>query len=108
METISLILLFLILFTQYDTNEKLKKILNKDKKNKLDLGIYLNKSVYIILNNENITDEYLFSSVTKTVGKILNYDENWFVFEYYNKNARKTIKQYLKISDLESINFINE
>ncbi len=89
-----------------DIEEKLKKLQVKEKQNHLNIGNYLNKQVYIVLDNENVTDYYLFSSVTETMGKIIDYDDTWFIFSYYNKNKRKNITQYLRISDLKSINVI--
>ncbi len=106
MEYFYIILGFVILFALFDINEKLKKLLDKEKKNKLNLNDYLNKDVYIIINNENVTNFYLFSSSFKTVGRILDYDDNWFIFRYYNKSEKQTVTEYLKISDLESINEI--
>lgn len=99
-------LLFVILAILIDVEEKLRKMQVKEKSNHLDLSNYLNKDVYIVLNNDNATDSYLFSSMMKTVGKIIDYDDTWFIFSYYNKNARKNITQYLKIIDLKSINEI--
>lgn len=54
----------------------------------MDLSNYLNKDVYIVLNNDNVTDSYLFSSMMKTIGKIIDYDNKWFIFNYYNKSER--------------------
>lgn len=103
METV---LLFAILAILIDVEEKLRKMQVKEKSNRLDLSNYLNKDVYIVLNNDNVTNSYLFSSMMKTVGKIIDYDDTWFIFDYYNKSERKNITQYLKISDLKSINEI--
>ena len=97
---------FVIVIMLIDIEEKLKKLQVKEKQNHLNIGNYLNKQVYIVLDNENVTDYYLFNSVTKTMGKIIDYDDTWFIFSYYNKNTRKNITQYLRISDLKSINVI--
>jgi len=97
---------FVIVIMLIDIEEKLKKLQVKEKQNHLNIGNYLNKQVYIVLDNENVTDYYLFNSVTKTMGKIIDYDDTWFIFSYYNKNKRKNITQYLRISDLKSINVI--
>ena len=97
---------FVIVIILIDIEEKLKKLQVKEKQNHLNIGNYLNKQVYIVLDNENVTDYYLFNSVTKTMGKIIDYDDTWFIFSYYNKNKRKNITQYLRISDLKSINVI--
>lgn len=95
-----------IIIILIDIEEKLKKLQVKEKQNHLDIGTYLNKQVYIVLDNENVTDYYLFNSITKTMGKIIDYDDTWFIFSYYNKNKRKNVTQYLRISDLKSINII--
>lgn len=97
---------FVIVIILIDIEEKLKKLQVKEKQNHLNIGNYLNKQVYIVLDNENVTDYYLFNSVTKTMGKIIDYDDTWFIFSYYNKTKRKNITQYLRISDLKSINII--
>lgn len=97
---------FVIIAILLDIEEKLRKMQVKEKSNCLDLSNYLNKEVYIVLNNDNVTDSYLFSAMMKTVGKIIDYDDKWFIFNYYNKSVRKNITQYLKISDLKSINEI--
>ena len=97
---------FVIVIMLIDIEEKLKKLQVKEKQNHLNIDNYLNKQVYIVLDNENVTDYYLFNSVTKTMGKIIDYDDTWFIFSYYNKNKRKNITQYLRISDLKSINVI--
>jgi len=97
---------FVIVIMLIDIEEKLKKLQVKEKQNHLNIGNYLNKQVYIVLDNENVTDYYLFNSVTKTMGKIIDYDDTWFIFSYYNKTKRKNITQYLRISDLKSINII--
>lgn len=97
---------FVIIIILFDIEEKLKKLQAKVKQNHLDIGNYLNKQVYIVLDNENVTDYYLFNSITKTMGKIIDYDDTWFIFNYYNKSERKNITEYLKISDLKGINEI--
>ena len=97
---------FVIVIMLIDIEEKLKKLQVKEKQNHLNIGNYLNKQVYIVLDNENVTDYYLFNSLTKTMSKIIDYDDTWLIFSYYNKNKRKNITQYLRISDLKSINVI--
>lgn len=99
-------LLMIILVMLFDIEEKLKKMQVKEKKNHLNLSNYLNKDVYIVLDNDNVTNSYLFSTMIKTVGKIIDYDDTWFIFSYYNKNERKNTTQYLRISDLKSVNEI--
>lgn len=99
---------FLILIVLLDIETKLGKLLIKEKTNHLDLKTYLNKDIYIVLNNDNVENSYLFSSVIKTIGRILDYDEQWFIFSYYDKSARKNIIQYLRICDLKSISEIKK
>jgi len=82
---------FVIVIMLIDIEEKLKKLQVKEKQNHLNIGNYLNKQVYIVLDNENVTDYYLFNSLTKTMGKIIDYDDTWLIFSYYNKNKRKNI-----------------
>ena len=106
MEFLYVILAVTILCKLSDVNDKLKKLLTQEKQNKLDFSDCLNKDVYIILNNDNVTDSYLFTSIMKTMGKILDYDDHWFVFRYYDKNKKQNVTRYLRTSDLLSINEI--
>lgn len=96
----------LILAILFDIEERLKKMQFKEKTSCLNLSSYLNKDVYIVLDNDNVTNSYLFSTMLKTIGQIIDYDDKWFAFRYYNKSERKNVTQYLRISDLKSINEI--
>lgn len=101
-----IVLCFIIIALLLDVDEKLRKMQTKEKSHRIDLSDYLEKEVYIVLDDDNVTNSYLFSTMMKTVGKIIDYDDTWFIFRYYNKSERKNITQYLKISDLKSINEI--
>lgn len=99
-----------------DIEEKLKKLMNnnynldsrKENNNKMVLEQYLNKEVYIVMNDDaEISDQHLFSAGGKTIGKITDYDSTWILFEYYNKNKKETIHRYIKIKDLKSIDEVN-
>lgn len=95
-----------ILLMLSDVKEKLNQLLKKEKQTHIDLSRYLHKDVYIVINNDNVTDSYLFNTMIKTIGRIVDYDDEWFAFSYYNKNKKQTITQYMRIADLESINEI--
>ena len=97
MEFLYVILAVTILCKLSDVNDKLKKLLTQEKQNKLDFSDCL---------NNNVTDSYLFTSIMKTMGKILDYDDHWFVFRYYDKNKKQNVTRYLRTSDLLSINEI--
>lgn len=97
---------FIIIAILLDIEEKLKRFQKKEKLGNINLNNYLNKDVYIVLKNDNVTNSYLFSTTSKTIGKIIDFDNNWFIFNYYNKNEKKNTTQYLRINDLRSINEI--
>lgn len=96
-----------ILLVLFDIKDKLNKLLKRDNKNNSNLQInlaqYKNKNVTITINNDDVEDAYLFSTFSNTVGKIIEYDKEWFIFSYYNKNNNTTTEQYLRIKDIESI-----
>lgn len=103
------------IFLLIDIEEKIRKLnrnseenlIFKSKKN-IAIKDYLNKSVNIILkDNSELTDAYLFSATSKTIGKIIDYDYEWIIFKYYNKTKKKNILQYIKILDIESIDELN-
>ena len=97
---------FVILIVLIDIEDKLKKMKEKDKKNHFNLNSYLHKKVYIVVDNDAIQDAYLFSSSIKTLGEIIDYDDTWLIFCYYDKSKRKNTTQYLRIRDVKSINEI--
>lgn len=99
----------------FDIEEKLKKIINNNQennnqsnktKNKKYLEQYINKKVSITIDNDDISDSYLFSSSSNTIGEITNYDDQWFSFKYYDKLKKSTVNQYIRIKDLVSIDEI--
>lgn len=97
-----------ITFCLFDIEDKLGKLMRKNASTKIRnhsiLNGYKDKIVSITIDNDDIEDAYLFQPTTRTTGKIIAFDDEWFVFEYKNKN--KTIEQYFKIEDLESIDEI--
>lgn len=105
----------MVVFCLFDIEEKLRKIIvnneqknsNQKEKNKIVLEDYINKKVSITIDNDDINNSYLFSSVSQTVGEITTCDNNWFAFKYYDKQAKKVVTQYFRIKDLVSIDEVN-
>lgn len=104
----------MIVFCLFDIEEKLRKIMSNNKqkngnekeKNKIILKNYINKKVSITIDNDDINNSYLFSSISQTVGEITTCDSRWFAFKYYDKEEKKTVTQYFRIKDLVSIDEI--
>lgn len=104
MEWVMIIGLVLGFTTMNEKIEKLKKSLPSDKK-VFDLKNYLGKPVFISIDNEDISNSYLFSSMYSIVGTIKDYDEEWILFQYKeHKNQRAYVEQYIRIKDITSIN----
>lgn len=83
-------------------NEKLDKLTKVQRKErKFNFKDYLGKTVSLSIDNEEISNSYLFGS---TIGVLKDYDEEWLLFEYQKK--KKTIEQYIRINDITSINEI--
>lgn len=101
MEWIILIVSLIGFGTISEKLDKLKKEMKAERKT-IDLKKYLNKNVSLTIDNDEISNSYLFSSVFGTVGVIKDYDQEWVLFEY--KEKKKTIEQYIRISDITSIN----
>lgn len=80
-----------------DIEGKLTKLLKPKKEKTISLASYLNKDVYIHIDNDDLLD----IDLENTVGQIVDYDNEWFVFRFSCKN--KYIYQYLRVSDIESI-----
>ncbi len=106
----------IIIILLIDLESKLNKVI-KNQEIKSDdiknsdflLRNYLGKKVVLEIENDDIENEYLFSCGYETIGEIIDFDQEWFLFEYYNKGKKKTIKQYFRIKDLVSINeIVNE
>lgn len=82
------------------------KYKNTKKDNSFSLSSYVNKEVCIEIDNDDIYNEYLFSSMYNTVGKIIDYDNEWLMFEYLDKSKNKVINKYFRIRDIVVINEI--
>ncbi len=100
--------LLMFLFLLMDIEGKLNKIIDEKKKGKLNLKEYLNKKVYLVLENEEIENDSYFEIGSQVEGTIVDYDEEWFVFSYYHKEKRKKVNHYLRIKDLISVEEIKE
>ena len=82
------------------------KIVNKQKKDTLVLDAYLNKKVCIEIDNDDINNSYLFSSMYNTSGEIIDYDDEWLEFRYEDKSKHKIVNKFFRIRDIVSINEI--
>lgn len=98
----------IVIFCLLDIETKLGKMMNNHdvKKNTFVLENYIGKKVSLNIDNDDITDSYLFSSISNTIGEIVEYDDEWFLFRYYNKSKKQTVNQYIRIHDIISINEI--
>lgn len=104
-------ILLILLFGFGSINEKLDKLRKtyKSEKKEFDLKDYLGKPVSISIDNEDISNSYLFSSVYSTVGTIKAYDEEWLLFQYKeHKNSKSYVEQYIRIKDITSIHEKNK
>ena len=109
-----LIIILLILDLQSKIKEltiKVDNIYEEKSKNKkisksLMLDEYKGKQVSIEIDNDDINNSYLFSGsvIGIQVGEIVDYDNIWIVFKYYDKSKKKYIKQYFRRRDIISIN----
>lgn len=81
---------------------------NKSKKSSKSLMLdeYIGKQVSLEIDNDDISNSYLFSGATigAPVGEIVGYDNVWIVFRYYDKSKKKYINQYFRRHDIISIN----
>lgn len=78
----------------------------KNKDNNLPLESYLNKKVSIEIDNDDITNVHLFSSMYNTSGEIVDYDNEWIEFRYKDKSKNKMVNKFFRIRDIVSINEI--
>lgn len=111
-----------VIFLLIDIKEKIQKLqknlsctdkntscIKENTKNNIAISQYLNKSVNIIVNEDaKFSNLHLFSAGYNTIGEIVDYDDDWIVFKYYdkkyyNKDKKANVCQYIKISDIESI-----
>lgn len=78
----------------------------KNRDNNLTLESYLNKKVNIEIDNDDINNSYIFSSIYNTTGEIVDYDNEWIEFRYKDKSKNKIINKFFRIRDIVSINEI--
>lgn len=105
MEWFFFIVLLLSILSVSSKVDKLNKIdTNNSKKEigKFNLKDYLNKEVCIHIDNDDVTNSHLLSSIYNVVGIIKEFDNEWLLFEY--KDGNRLYNQYLRISDITSIN----
>lgn len=70
------------------------------------LNDYICKKVEIEVINDDIENSYMFDSFRHTEGYILEYDNIWLSFKYYNKEKKSEVIQYFRRRDIKSINEI--
>lgn len=99
-----------------DLEEKVSKIyknikfnseINNKKENNIKLHEFKNKEVYINLNEDseiNLNSEFLYNQIK---GEIIDFDDEWIAFKFYNKNKKKNMCQYIKLIDIESIDIVS-
>lgn len=101
-----------ILFCLFDIQGKLNKLTKKEEKNdkkknnfKIDMMIKdcLGKDIKI-----EMSDDVNFFIEFGVVGRIVDYDKEWFVFRYYHQSKKKYVKQYFRIKDLKSIDEVKD
>ncbi len=71
------------------------------------LDEYLGKKVHLEIDNDDIENWYLFDASYETEGKILEYDNVWIAFQYFNKEKKRNVIQYFRRRDIKSINEVN-
>lgn len=75
-----------------DIEEKLQIIMKKDsttyKKETISFDQYRNKKVSIIVRDDDFFDSYLFSSLSNVTGKIIDFDDEWVIFQFYDKSKK--------------------
>ncbi|MCX4365406.1 MAG: hypothetical protein OSJ70_06515 [Bacilli bacterium] len=81
---------------------------SKNTHNDLLLEEYVGKKVTIEIDNDDIENSYLFDSANEVEGVIVEYDDEWLLFQYYHKYKKKEVFQYLRRRDLKSVNEIKE
>lgn len=111
-----------VIFLLIDIKERIQKLqknlsctdkntscIKENNKNNIAISQYLNKRVNIIVNEDaKFSNLHLFSAGSNTIGEIVDYDDDWIVFKYYdkkyyNKDKKANVCQYIKVSDIESI-----
>lgn len=77
-----------------------------NKENSIPLESYINKKVSIEIDNDDISNAHLFSSMYNTTGEIINYDSEWLEFRYKDKSKNKLVNKFFRVRDIVSINEI--
>lgn len=98
-------LLFVILLILLDMESKISKMARKKELPKKitsnKIKELVDKEISINIENDNVSDSYLFNAISGTKGKIVEYDDEWIIFEYESKG--KIIRRYFRIEDISSI-----
>jgi len=97
-------LLFVILLILFDIESKVSQINKKKESSKItsnEIRKLIGKVVSINIQNDSIEDSYLFNPISSTKGKILEYDDEWILFEYETK--KEIVRRYFRIKDISSI-----
>lgn len=80
----------------------------KDKKEmNFKLDEFVGKMVYINLNEDceiNINSEFLYDQIK---GEIIDFDNKWIAFKFYNKTKKKNICQFIRLIDIDSIDIVS-
>lgn len=100
------VFIIIIIFTLIDIESKLSRLLPDERKAKkiqseLTFKEYMGKVVSISVDNDDLSDMHLFSVGSGVMGRIVDFDEEWLVFEYREKN--KKILRYFRIRDIVGI-----
>lgn len=87
-------------------DENKNKIEKKKRKKVFPLATYTDKKVSLVLEAESciVTCSNLYDQ--NTVGEIVAFDSEWLVYRFYDKKRKKTIRQYIRLRDIESIDII--
>lgn len=97
-----LILIFGLIHLDEKLNKMMKLIKVDSKNHSFDLKDYIGKKVFITIDNDEISNSYLFSSIFNKEITIIDFDKEWLVFEY--EENKKKQRQYIRLSDITSIN----
>lgn len=66
------------------------------------------RKVKIILDDDTeIQDQIYFMTDRAVTGEIVDYDDTWVVFRYKNKKGETNL-QYIRITDIESIDEVTD
>lgn len=101
---------FITLCICADIESKLNKLLkqnNSEKKKEINLSEYKGKQVSFSLTNENIFD-HMTLYTSDLIGEIIDYDNEWLVYQYQIKKKKEVVTQYIRIKDIISISEIKK